>query len=63
MVLHDRSDFQETMGHIWQGFARETVAAWAGEANLLLERHIELPADPQARGPSLFAAVARRTET
>ena len=59
MVPHDRSEFRETMGHLWQGFSSEDLEQWLG-SELQLERRIEMPPDPQARGPSLFAAVARR---
>jgi ArsR family transcriptional regulator len=63
MVPHDRSEYLETMGHVWQGFAAEQVAGWLDAAGLQVERRVELPPEPQAKGPNLFAAVARRLET
>jgi ArsR family transcriptional regulator len=63
MAPHDRAEFQETMGHIWPGFSREELGAWLAETGFSMERHLELPADPKAKGPNLMAVVARRTET
>ncbi|MGH7461668.1 MAG: ArsR/SmtB family transcription factor [Longimicrobiales bacterium] len=60
MVPHDRAEYQETMGHIWQGFSAEQLDAWLGASGFTVERRVELPPDPQAKGPNLFAAVARR---
>ena len=62
MLPHDRVEFQETMGHIWPGFSRDVLAGWLAEAGFVMERSLELPPDPKARGPNLFAVVAR-TET
>ena len=60
MVPHQRSDYLETMGHVWQGFSDVQIEAWFSEAGLHVERTIDLNPDPQAKGPNLFAAVARR---
>jgi ubiquinone/menaquinone biosynthesis C-methylase UbiE/DNA-binding MarR family transcriptional regulator len=60
MCRHDRADYQRQMGHVWLGFEDETLKDWLGRAGLETVRITRLPPDPQARGPALFAAVARR---
>jgi ArsR family transcriptional regulator len=62
MLPHQRSEYLETMGHVWQGFGSQQLEEWCAEAGLRLERIVELTPDAQARGPNLFAAVARRLE-
>lgn len=61
MLPHDREEYRRTMGHLWQGFARAQVAEWTESAGLERFRYVPLPPDPAGRGPSLFAASARRT--
>lgn len=60
MMPHERPEFRQLMGHVWQGFAAEDVDRWALHAGLGAARYHPLPADPAARGPSLFAASLRR---
>ena len=60
MMPHDRQDLRQTMGHLWQGFDRVRVADWMEAAGLENFRYSELPADPEAKGPSLFAASGKR---
>lgn len=60
MMPHDRSEFRDLMGHVWQGFAGQDLERWAGQAGLRDVRYHPLPADTAARGPTLFAASARR---
>jgi ubiquinone/menaquinone biosynthesis C-methylase UbiE/DNA-binding transcriptional ArsR family regulator len=60
MMPHDRQDLRLTMGHLWQGFDRASVADWMEAAGLDSFRYSELPADPEAKGPSLFAASGKR---
>jgi SAM-dependent methyltransferase len=59
LTPHDREDYRQRMGHIWLGFSGEQLSGWAGDAGLEGFRFIALPADPDARGPTLFAATAR----
>jgi ubiquinone/menaquinone biosynthesis C-methylase UbiE/DNA-binding transcriptional ArsR family regulator len=61
MMPHDRQDLRQTMGHLWQGFDRATLGEWMEAAGLEGFRYNELPADPDAKGPSLFAASGRRS--
>ncbi len=60
MMPHDRNEFRDLMGHVWQGFAAHDLARWAEQAGLRGVRYRALPADPAAKGPTLFAASARR---
>jgi ArsR family transcriptional regulator len=60
MMPHDRQDLRQTMGHLWQGFDSETLSAWMQSAGLEGFRYNALPADPDAKGPTLFAASGRR---
>jgi ubiquinone/menaquinone biosynthesis C-methylase UbiE/DNA-binding transcriptional ArsR family regulator len=61
MVPHDRQDLRQTMGHLWQGFDRATLGKWLEAAGLDGIRYSELPADPEAKGPSLFTASGKRS--
>jgi ubiquinone/menaquinone biosynthesis C-methylase UbiE len=60
MMPHGRDDFRQALGHLWQGFAEEQVRGWAAGAGLEALRYVPLPPDPAAKGPSLFAAAARK---
>jgi ArsR family transcriptional regulator len=58
MLAHDRLHFRQEMGHQWLGFEPERVERWLAAAGLGAVRLVALPADPEARGPNLFAAAA-----
>ncbi|CAN5271456.1 metalloregulator ArsR/SmtB family transcription factor [soil metagenome] len=62
MTPHDRAEYRQRMGHMWQGFSAEQVAGWLEAEGLGSVRYQPLPADPEAKGPTLFAASARRPE-
>ena len=55
---HEQVELSQRFGQQWQGFSREALQAWCDEAQLTGLRQVALPAEPQARGPLLFAAVA-----
>lgn len=61
MMPHDRQDLRQLMGHLWQGFDRATLGGWMQAAGLEGFRYNELPADPEAKGPTLFAASGKRS--
>jgi len=61
MVPHEREDLQDRLEHVWQGFSGPQLESWLSEAGFGGFRWVELPADPEAKGPSLFAATAVRT--
>ena len=61
MMPHERQDLRQTMGHVWQGFDRAVLGGWMGSAGLEDFRYHALPADPDAKGPLLFSASAKRS--
>jgi ArsR family transcriptional regulator len=62
MAPHDRVDYGERMGHLWLGFDRDQLTQWFAAAGLTAPRFADVPVDPQAKGPKLFAATARRLD-
>lgn len=63
MLEHDREEYRRTMGHRHLGFSEHAIEELFRGAGLADGRVWELPGDPDARGPGLFAATARREET
>jgi len=62
MLEHDRHEYQQRMGHVWLGFAHAQITGWLEDAGFDRVRLRPLPPAPQASGPALFAAAARRHE-
>jgi ArsR family transcriptional regulator len=60
LMSHDRVDYVVQLGHVWQGFDGEQVKEWLANAGFTSCRYRPLPADPDAKGPTLFVASARR---
>jgi ubiquinone/menaquinone biosynthesis C-methylase UbiE/DNA-binding transcriptional ArsR family regulator len=60
MQPHDREEYQQQMGHVWLGFAEKQISRFLTGAGFEGVRVRALPADPDAKGPALFAAVATR---
>jgi ArsR family transcriptional regulator len=60
MDPHERQEYRHEMGHVWLGFDRRQLAKWSLAAGLADLRVIPLPPDPEAKGPTLFAATARK---
>jgi SAM-dependent methyltransferase len=60
MMPHERTDFVESMGHLWPGFDAEAIAGWGRDAGFASCTYHPLPADPAAKGPTLFAAALCR---
>lgn len=60
MLPHDREAYRREMGHVWLGFSEKQLGGWLAAAGFEGMRFITLPADPEAKGPALFAATARR---
>lgn len=60
MFEHDRAEYRQQMGHVWLGFSRAQIEQWLDDAGFGGVRVRALPADPQAKGPALFVASARR---
>ena len=59
MMPHDRDEYRQQMGHVWQGFSTMHIEGWMRDAGLEHTRYHPLPADPLAKGPTLFAATGR----
>jgi SAM-dependent methyltransferase len=60
MQPHEREEYQQQMGHVWLGFADKQISRFLTGAGFDDVRVRALPADPDAKGPALFAAVATR---
>lgn len=60
MLPHEREEYQQQMGHVWLGFSEAQIARYLTGAGFERVRITPLPLDPEARGPSLFAASAVR---
>jgi ArsR family transcriptional regulator len=58
MLPHERHEYQQQMGHVWLGFSEKQISRFLVGAGFSDVRVRTLPADPDAKGPSLFAAVA-----
>jgi ArsR family transcriptional regulator len=57
MLPHDRQEYQQQMGHVWLGFSEKQITRFLIGAGFSDVRVRALPADPDARGPALCAAV------
>lgn len=60
MMPHDREEYRQQMGHVWLGFSEAQLGGWLEPAGITRLVYRPLPADPAAKGPTLFAATARR---
>ena len=60
MLPHEREEYQHQMGHVWLGFSEKQMSRLLTGAGFDDIRMRALPADPDARGPALFVAVATR---
>jgi ArsR family transcriptional regulator len=62
MMPHDRAEYRQRMGHVWQGFGAEEIEEWLGANGFGSVRYLTLTPDPEAKGPTLFAASATRPQ-
>jgi len=62
LLEHERQEYRQAMGHVWLGFGRDQMTGWLVEAGFENGRVLPLPAAPQAQGPALLAATARRRD-
>lgn len=60
MLPHDREELRRDMGHIWLGFAPEQIERYLEKTRFTDRRVVPLAADPEAKGPALFAASGRK---
>ena len=61
MMPHDREEYRQQMGHVWQGFSAEQMTEWLSAAGFERSRYVPLPIEPNANGPALFVASAMKT--
>jgi len=59
-LIHERTEYAIQLGHVWQGFDEAQIVEWLDRAGFNGSRCRPLPADPAAKGPSLFVATARK---
>jgi ubiquinone/menaquinone biosynthesis C-methylase UbiE/DNA-binding transcriptional ArsR family regulator len=62
LMPHDREDYAQQLGHLWQGFSAEQMESWTADAGLADLEYRPLPADSAAKGPDLFVANATRDD-
>jgi ArsR family transcriptional regulator len=60
MQSHNRTDFRDELGHLWLGFDRESMLRMTEKGGWEEVRYVELPPDPEAKGPNLFALTATK---
>jgi ubiquinone/menaquinone biosynthesis C-methylase UbiE/DNA-binding transcriptional ArsR family regulator len=61
MQPHERVDYQQQMGHVWLGFSEKSIKKYLEGAGFATVSITPLPADENAKGPSLFVATARKS--
>jgi ArsR family transcriptional regulator len=57
---HQLEELRRSMGHVWLGFPADALCRHLAGAGLEATTYRQLPVDPQAKGPALFVASARR---
>src|SRR5688572_2074405 len=62
MMPHDREEYRQQMGHVWQGFSPEQMTGWLSAAGFARVRYTPLPREPAANGPVLFVVAAERDD-
>lgn len=62
MLPHEREEYKQQMGHVWLGFSDEAMRRYLAAAGFTAVRIQLLPVDPEAQGPALFAATARKAQ-
>lgn len=61
LLPHDREGYRQQLGHQWLGFGEAQMTGWLTTAGFTDIRLHALPSAPEAKGPGLFVARARRT--
>ena len=60
MMPHDREEYRQQMGHVWQGFSSEQMTEWLSAAGFERVRYTPLPVSSEVKGPALFVVSAQR---
>ena len=58
MMPHDRDEYRQQMGHVWQGFSSAQMIDWLSAVGFTHTRYTPLPVDPEVKGPALFVLRA-----
>jgi ArsR family transcriptional regulator len=58
MAAHDRQEYRATMGHRHLGFSEGEMSGMLRTAGFDAPHLVHVPAEPDAKGPSLFVATA-----
>jgi ArsR family transcriptional regulator len=62
MAAHEREEYRQRMGHVWLGFPEDLIRRFVDQAGFSSIRIDALAPATEAKGPALFAAVARKSE-
>ena len=60
LLPHDREAYRQQLGHHWLGFSEPQITGWITAAGFTDLRFHALTPAPEAKGPGLFVATARR---
>jgi ArsR family transcriptional regulator len=60
MSPHDRTEYRQAMGHVWQGFPEPRIREWMEAARLTAIRYHRVIPEAAAQGPNLFVAAAMK---
>lgn len=60
MAAHEREEYRQRMGHVWLGFPDDVMRRFLEQADFGAVRIDALPPASDAKGPALFAAVAKK---
>lgn len=60
LMPHERAEYRQTLGHMWQGFEEEQLLGWLRDAGLVDLRYAPAPLDAQASGTMLFTAAGKK---
>jgi ubiquinone/menaquinone biosynthesis C-methylase UbiE/DNA-binding transcriptional ArsR family regulator len=58
MAPHEHEEYRQQMGHVWLGFGEDHVRRLVEQSGLVLRRIAPLMPATDAKGPTLFAAMA-----
>ena len=61
MAAHEREEYRQRMGHVWLGFPEDLIRRFVDQAGFASVRIDALAPAAEAKGPALFAAVARKS--
>jgi ArsR family transcriptional regulator len=60
MLPHERTEYQQQMGHVWLGFSEEAMRRHLTAAGFTQIKFQGLPIDPAANGPAVFVVTGRK---